>query len=106
MNLRIASDGEPAREVGAWSRDKLYYIERYLNAFCIAMRKKKWQRLVYADFLSGPGLCIEKDTNEEFEGSPLLALRRSEFSRLFFNDNDRDASAALARRAEKRASVR
>jgi hypothetical protein len=34
----------------------------------------KWDRLVYLDFLCGPGRDIDTDTDEEFPGSPLIAL--------------------------------
>jgi three-Cys-motif partner protein len=95
--LRAAADGLPARVVSGWSREKLFYIERYLEIFCTGM-KDKWS-LVYADLLAGPGRCIDESTDLEFPGSPLLALQRPEFRRLYFNDADPDVAAALHERA-------
>jgi hypothetical protein len=81
---RAPSDDLPARVVPHWSADKLYFIERYLQIFCVGMRAR-W-RLVYADLLAGPGLCIDETTGEPMAGSALLALQHPEFARLFLND--------------------
>jgi three-Cys-motif partner protein len=96
MTLLRARDGYGARELTDWGREKLFYIESYLDIFCTAM-KGKWS-LVYADLLAGPGLCVDLDTGEEQEGSPLLALKRAEFQRLFINDLSSEATMALAAR--------
>lgn len=101
MALVEASDGYSAREVGPWNNEKLHYVARYLNIFTGAM-KDKWDDLVYADLLCGPGMCRGED-GVESQGSPLLALDHDELARFFFNDADADAAAALRGRIERRA---
>src|SRR5581483_1694624 len=97
-NLRPArKDGIPARIVGPWSRDKLYLIDQYMGIFCRGMHNK-WSTLVYADFLTGPGWCIERGSHQEYPGSPLLAASHPEFTRLFLNDRDERAADALRAR--------
>jgi hypothetical protein len=36
--------------------------------------KRRWPHRVYVDLLAGPGRRVDRDTGEEFDGSPLLAL--------------------------------
>jgi three-Cys-motif partner protein len=101
--IRLASDGLPARVSGAWTQDKLVYVERYATAFMRAMAPKKkqgkWERLVYIDLLAGPGLGINRDTGVEFEGSPLRALRvNPPFDHFYFGDLKRQNVSALERR--------
>ncbi len=91
-----ASDGYVARKLHDWTREKLYYVERYIDIFCTGM-KGKWT-LVYADLLAGPGLCRDPETGDEQPGSALLAVRRPEFRRLFLNDADPRVTATLAAR--------
>lgn len=71
---RSSLDRQPLRPGGAWSVEKLVYVERYAGAFTRAM-KGKWERLVYIDLLAGPGKGVRRDTGEEFDGSPLRALK-------------------------------
>ena len=93
------NDGLPTREVGAWSREKLHYIEGYINIFTGGM-KDKWPRRVYIDLFAGPGRSVVEGTSEELAGSPLLALAaRDAFTQLYFNDSQSPAVAALAKRA-------
>ncbi len=96
VDLKPSEDGYPARVVESWSHEKLHYVERYFNIFCRGM-KDKWT-LVYGDFLAGPGKCIDEKTGEESLGSPLRALRRSEFQRVFLNDADPQVTEALRAR--------
>jgi three-Cys-motif partner protein len=37
--------------------------------------KKKWAHRAYVDLMSGPGLCVVSGSGDEFDGSPLLALK-------------------------------
>jgi three-Cys-motif partner protein len=96
MTLVPASDGLPARQVHEWSDEKLFYVERYMDIFTVGM-KNKW-RLVYADFFAGPGICVDEKTGHESLGSPLRAVARSGFDRIFLNDADPEAVDALRRR--------
>lgn len=94
--LPTASDGLLARPLPEWSREKLFYIDRYLDILCTAMRS--YWRLAYADLLAGPGMCADPADLVEQSGSALLAVRRPQFQRLFLNDIDPSAVAALRSR--------
>jgi len=93
-----ASDGLPARCVGPWSADKLYYVRRYLEVFSVAMRKKFPSR-AYIDLFSGPGRCVVDDDSTELAGSPLVALGiLHQFTEYHFVEADNRAMAALKQR--------
>ena len=99
----LAEDGLPARPSGAWTQEKLGYVERYARAFMIAMHPKrregKWEQLVYIDLLAGPGKGIDRRSRIEFDGSPLRALRVSpSFDRLFLGDKSEASMRALRAR--------
>lgn len=100
---RIAADGFLARTGGIWTREKLTYLEKYASAFMKAMGPKRsqglWEQLVYIDLLAGPGRDIDAETNEEFNGSPLIALAvKPRFDHLFLADKRRENIAALEAR--------
>jgi hypothetical protein len=63
---QLASDGFIARDSGAWAKEKLYYLERYLDIVSVGMKKKWAGRLYYANLLAGPGKCRTRGSNEEF----------------------------------------
>lgn len=97
-DLVVGSDGLPVRLVQTWARDKLFYLRRYVEIFTAAM-KDKWARRVYIDLFSGPGRSIIEGTGEEIDGSPVIALQTLyPFTQLYFNDVDRDVTAALVAR--------
>jgi len=86
-----ARDGLPARESGPWTEEKLVYVAKYAGAFMTAMAPKRatkqWDELIYIDLLCGPGRGIERESGNEFDGSPLRALKvRPRFDHLFFSD--------------------
>lgn len=89
----VARDGLLAYKLPNQTREKLWQLDRLISIFCTAM-KSKW-RLVYADLLSGPGVCIDTLTGEERLGSALIAAQHQEFSRLFINDTNIRATDAL-----------
>ena len=96
--IATASDRLPARVCGPWTREKLAYLQKYAAAFTRAMRGK-WRELIYIDLLAGPGLGIDRGSRDEFDGSPLIALKvRPAFDRLFFGDVDGANTAALLER--------
>lgn len=92
----IASDGLAAFPLQPWTRTKLLLIDGYLGIFTGAMRRR-W-RLVYIDLFSGPGLCLDEASQEQREGSALMAARREEFQSVFLNDINPDSVAALRER--------
>lgn len=99
--IRRARDGLRARVSGAWTQEKLAYVERYAQAFMTAMRPK-WSELVYMDFLAGPGRGIDRKSDAEFDGSPLRALKvKPGFDRLYFSDIVSANVAALRGRVQK-----
>jgi three-Cys-motif partner protein len=92
-------DGLPARVSGAWAREKLEYLGKYMSIFNVGM-KNKWER-VYLDLLAGPGRCVEDDTGAEFEGSPLLAVNQKvPFSEILLVEGSRNLADALRRRVD------
>ena len=99
----LAVDGLPARPAGIWTREKLAYLEKYARAFMTAMAPKraqgKWSSLIYVDILCGPGRDIDTDNDEEFQGSPLIALSiEPRFDRLFLADKSKRNIGALEKR--------
>jgi three-Cys-motif partner protein len=98
----LGSDGLIARESGAWAKEKLYYLERYLDIVSVGMRKKWAGRLYYVDLFAGPGKCRIRQTNEEIDGSALVALKFN-FAKYFFVECDEECYRALAARVKARA---
>jgi three-Cys-motif partner protein len=66
-------DGLICRGSGFWAREKLHYIGRYMDIFNGGM-KNHWPNRAFVDLMAGPGRCM-LDSREEFDGSPLLALK-------------------------------
>jgi three-Cys-motif partner protein len=81
----IASDGLSARLTGPWVHEKKFYLERYLSIFTKGVGPKWKGKLSYIDLFSGPGRSVIRNTRDEVEGSPLLALN-CEFARYVFVD--------------------
>jgi three-Cys-motif partner protein len=73
--LLPTNDGLPTRDSGEWVKEKLFYLQRYIDTFEIAMKGIGWRRRIYIDLFSGPGKCLIRDSNEYLLGSPLLALQ-------------------------------
>lgn len=99
-----ASDGLKAREAGTWTKEKLTYLRKYAEGFMKAMAPKRaegrWNKLVYIDPLCGSGKCITE--NEEFDGSPLIALGiRTGFDHLYLSDRSSHNISALKKRIPK-----
>jgi three-Cys-motif partner protein len=95
-------DGLLIREVGPWSKDKHFALMRYIDAVTTAMRDKF--ELHYVDPFAGPGRCAIRETEEEIEGSPLIAAGlRFPFDRLHLCDLDPKAVEALTKRLENKA---
>jgi three-Cys-motif partner protein len=97
-------DGLPSRVSGPWAREKLEYLAKYMSIFNVGMRNK-WDR-VFLDLLAGPGRCVESDAGDEFDGSPLLAVRQKvRFSEIVVVEGDRSLAAALRQRVNASAQV-
>jgi len=96
---RKASDGLDIRCVGLWSKDKYFYIKRYLEIFTKAMKDKWKGNLYYIDLFAGCGKCRIRETGEEIDGSALISLQlKFPFKRYFFVDLNPRALNALEKR--------
>jgi len=99
MESFLGRDGLVARPSGDWVNSKFHYLRRYLNIFSVAM-KHKW-KLYYVDLFAGPGLCKIRETQEEINGSPLIALLENDFDNYYFFETDPDCFQALTERIKK-----
>ena len=68
-------DGRYIPEVGEWSKDKHYFLQRYIDAFTNSMKGKKWSSLHYIDLFAGAGIERLKDSKKLEWGSPLIAAQ-------------------------------
>ena len=101
QEIEVGSDGLPVLVQGPWSKDKLYFVRYFSSVFNGGM-KNDWQTRAYVDLFSGPGLCKDRETDTEYDGSPLIALQcPTPFTHLFFNDIDDKFVEALKKRQER-----
>jgi three-Cys-motif partner protein len=96
------SGGFVVRDSGIWAKEKLYYLEHYLDIFSVGMSKKWPGKLYYVDLFAGSGRNYIRETREEIDGSPLIALKFN-FSKYFFFEADPTAYNALVKRVQARA---
>lgn len=88
QQIELAEDGLPVLIQGPWSRDKLFFVTKFMEIFNAGM-KNLWATRVYVDLFAGPGLCLDRETRQEFDGSPLCALKcRTPFTHMFLNDRE------------------
>lgn len=99
--LLPVDDGLPIRDYGSWTAEKLFYLERYLNAFSTSMHKKQFRALHYVDLFAGPGKCRAGKGGPIRLGSPLLALTAPyPFDSYFLVELDPENAEALRARCE------
>jgi three-Cys-motif partner protein len=105
-DYRLASDGLIARVSGAWARGKLSYLDDFVPP-ALKATETKMQRY-YVDLFAGPGLNIEKETGEEFHGSPLRALQLTavreqqlRFTHAYLVNKSRKCNEALRARVHR-----
>jgi len=96
-NNLSASDGLLVRKSGEWARRKHHYLKNYCGITTVSMRNKFKHGVVYLDVMAGPGKCKIEKTNEEFPGSPLVALDYN-FAKYIFIEAEPEAVAALTQR--------
>ena len=99
QELKVASDGLPALSVAEHAKDKEYTLRNITGIFANAMKNKWPGKLYYVDPFSGPGKCVIRNSNEETEGSPLIAAR-APFTRYYFADENPNAIDSLKKRVE------
>lgn len=91
----------PDRDVGVWTRDKHHFLQRYLHAFTIAMRKKRWDSLHYIDLFASAGVARVAGYGLDW-GSPLIAAQVPDgFTKLHLCEKDERAFSALTERIKK-----
>jgi len=94
-------DGLYIPTVGEWSRDKHYFLMRYIDAFTTSM-KKKWSGLHYLDLFAGAGIERLKTSGRLSRGSPLIAAHaRRMFDRLHLCEKNKRKYTALNSRIVK-----
>jgi three-Cys-motif partner protein len=84
------------RASGAYAQEKLVYVAKYQDIFAHGM-KNRWPERTYLDLMAGPGRCVDRDSGEEFEGSPMRSLAVP-FTRRIFVEGDAVLCDALRRR--------
>jgi three-Cys-motif partner protein len=89
------NDELPARKSGDRANRKHHYLKNYCGITTVSMRNKF--RLVYLDVMAGPGWCKNEETNEEFPGSPLVALDY-DFAEFIFIEKEPELAKALKQR--------
>ncbi len=91
-------DGLYIPTVGEWSRDKHYFLTRYVDAFTTSM-KGKWEGLHYIDLFAGAGIERLKSSGELAWGSPMIAAQASKlFDQLHLCELDPKKCSALKKR--------
>lgn len=96
--LQPQEDGLPMREAGAWAKEKLDYLKRYIDVFETSMRQK-WSIRYYVDLLAGPGKNADRDSDAIMLGSPLIALTTTyPFTGYFLTDVSDENTRALQQR--------
>jgi len=91
------NDGLPVRKSGEWAKRKHHYLKNYCGITTVSMRKKFKKGVVYLDVMAGPGRCKIEETNEEFPGSPLVALGY-DFAEYIFIEKEPELLNALKQR--------
>jgi three-Cys-motif partner protein len=102
-DLHLDADELPARCVGSWSEDKLFYLNRYCDIFTTGM-KNIWRNRIFIDLFCGPGRCIVRPQGDFGDGSPLVALRHT-FTHYFFVDISSHCIQALQKRTSGTAAM-
>jgi three-Cys-motif partner protein len=95
QNILSSTDGLPVRKSGEWAERKHHYLKNYCGITTVSMQNKF--KLVYVDVMAGPGRCKIEETNEEFPGSPLVALDY-DFAEYIFIEENPQLADALKRR--------
>ena len=99
QGLTTASDGLPALSVAEHAKDKEYTLKNITGIFTQAMKRRWPGRLYYVDPFSGPGKCVIKNSDQETEGSSIVAAMVP-FTYYYFADQDGRCIDALTQRVE------
>ena len=99
QELTTASDGLPALSVAEHAKDKEYTLKNITGIFTQAMKRRWPGRLYYVDPFSGPGKCVIRNSDQETEGSSIVAAMVP-FTYYYFADQDGRCIDALKQRVE------
>ena len=95
-------DGLYIPTVGEWSRDKHYFLMRYIDAFTTSMKNKKWHGLHYIDIFAGAGIEKLKNSQKLDWGSPMIASKAPHpFDRLHLCEKNKRKYNALKTRVDQ-----
>lgn len=84
-----------SRQWSYWTRNKLEILAGYLRGFTTASKSSRER--IYLDLMAGQPENVDRDTQETFDGSPIIALRVSPpFTRLRFCELEPVASELTA----------
>jgi three-Cys-motif partner protein len=83
-------------EAGIWSAEKLNLLRCYLRGFLTATKRAPSR--YYIDLFAGPGRNRVRETGEEIDGSPLIAMKAGppDFTCLFLVDKSQQNTMSLA----------
>lgn len=96
-------DGLLVRKSGERAKRKHHYLNNYCGITTVSMRSKF--KMVYLDVMAGPGRCKIEGTNEEFPGSPFVALNH-DFSEYIFIEEHQESVNALKLRLANHSKTR
>lgn len=85
-------DNLPVRCVGGWAMQKTFHLIQYFRIFTIGM-KGKWEgNINYIEICSGPGICVNRENGDEFNGTSICIIENiaSKYlnKMLFFDYNE------------------
>jgi len=82
-------------EAGIWSAEKLNLLLCYLRGFLTATKRAPSR--YYIDLFPGPGRNRVRETGEEIDGSPLIAMKAGppDFTCLFLVDKSQQNAMSL-----------
>lgn len=97
--IKSINDNLSVRCVGEWAEEKIYLLYQYFGIFAGGM-KNKWP-LNYIEICSGPGICINRQNGNEFDGTAISIMKHEQFqyiNKAIFYDYDNKAIEILNQR--------
>lgn len=104
----LDGDGQPLDEVGPWAKEKHERLRKYINI--TRATRRKWLNgpggATFIDLYCGAGRAIIRDTQEEIDGSPLVAFKTARdvgvpFSEIHIADSSEERCRAAQQRLAK-----
>jgi three-Cys-motif partner protein len=101
----LGEDGLPLDEVGSWAKEKHERLRKYVDI--TRGVRKKWINgpggATYIDLFCGTGRAIVRETNQQIDGSPLVAFKTARqgkvpFSQIYIADESEENGLIAQRR--------